>query len=169
MTKYQELGRLHADSVQEQREYADVCREFCQTVLAQFIAYFECPPEAVKVFPPEGADKGTVYTLWGAMQLEEDAAWHVKFSLELPKLIVTFNLHVRFCEEVFYVRIQLLKDDVFEFRRAEEYDFSKVFNKMFARMEDHFQNGFQKWIRKEGEVKTIGFPKPTKPVDNEQE
>ena len=82
MSKFEELCQSYSDARNKYIRFRDECFDFAAQLIKGFVDYYEIPSEQVKIVPThEEVKPNTVYSIRGAMNLDDDTYWHLGLIL----------------------------------------------------------------------------------------
>lgn len=164
MSKFEEICQAYATSRKTYMEYRDACFGFSQTLLEGLIRYLEVPGGRIRLVPVNREpDADAVYTLAGAMHLDEDTYWHLGVLVDLsdpagayPPQAVLLKLLLKRHEATFFVRLGQDEED-FEVRDGHPQDLEAFLEHIYLSIKESYEQGLQQFLIQEESTRKIGF------------
>lgn len=164
MSKYDELCQAYATSRHVYVEYRDACFGFSQALLEAMIHFLEVPDGRIRLVPVNREpDPEAVYSLAGAMHLDEDSYWHFGVVVDLgdpagtfPPQAVLLKLLVKRHEGTFCLKLGQEGEDI-EIREGYSQDLGDFMENVFLTIKESYEQGLQQFLDKEETTRKIGF------------
>jgi len=164
MSKFEELCQAYATSRKAYVDYRDACFGFSQTLLEALIRYLEVPDGRIRLVPVNREpDAEAVYTLGGAMHLDEDTYWHLGVLVDLtdpsgahPPQAVLLKLLLKRHEATFDVRLGQDEED-FEVRDDHPQDLAAFLEHIYLSIKESYEQGLQQFLIQQESTRKIGF------------
>lgn len=164
MTKYQELCSIFTKARNKYFDNRRACLNFTTNFIGGLTNFLQCPEEQVKIFPFEGErEPGFTYTIAGEMKLDNNSFWHLRIGIELhqdsdilPYDIITFPIFIKKPNDHFILKLGS-EGERFEIHDNDEDEFKSVFEQIFKKIKDIYEQDIQKFNEQKNTVKKMGF------------
>ena len=169
MSRFQELCAVIEKDRRRWIDYHKQCLGFSKELVNGLREYLQCPDGCLHCVPTAGErDPDKIYSLAGAMRLNDDPFYHFGVILALdvysPNILVPFL--VRKVNDTFEVRIENV-DQEFKIREDRLDELEAVYQFVFQLIKETFELGFQRWLEqdKQSERPPLGFYRPLPPEE----
>ena len=164
MSKYDELCTAYASSRKAYMDYRDGCFAFAQAVVEALVRYLEVPDGRVRLVPVNREpDPEALYSLAGAMHLDEDTYWHLGAVVDLgdpsgafPPQSVLVRVLLKRCDEGFCLRLGQEEEDL-TVRDGFPQDMAAVTEHIFETIKSSYEQGLQQFLGQQEDTRKIGF------------
>jgi len=163
MSKFDELCQVYAGSRKAYTDYRDTCFAFAQSLVEALIGYLEIPEGQIGFVPVNREpDPAALYTLPGAMHLDEDTFWHFGVVITLadpsggcPPQAVLLKLQLKQHEDAFGVRLGQ-DDEDFWVRPGYPQEMAAFMDHVFTAVKGSYERGLQQFLD-QASTRKIGF------------
>jgi len=164
MSKFEELCKSYATARENYFNYRNACWDFASHLVSGMIDYFQCPKEQVKFIPLKGDEKpGSVYTLMGAMHLDDDTFWHLGVGLTLyiapnvfPHETILLPLLIKKVTDYFIVKLDGHQKE-FKIHIDKTDEFDTFYEFVFQQIQETYEKGLQRFLDQNEATRKIGF------------
>jgi hypothetical protein len=164
MSKYEELCRAYATSRKAYNDYREACYGFAQALVEGLIHHLELPEGQIHFVPVNREpDPEAVYTLAGAMHLDDDTYWHfgVVIALcdpsgEYPPQAALLKILVKRFDGAFAVRLGVEEEDSLVHLDHPQ-ELLAFFDKVYGIIRDSYEQGLQQFLDQQESTRKIGF------------
>ena len=166
MTKYEEILKSYKTAMKRYADYRKECWRFAHKLVNGLINYLKCPKELV-MFDPLNREikEGQIFTLEGAMHLEDDTFWHLGIGINLyrePNIIqerVKLCIMIKGSNKHFIVKLEGINKE-FEIDENKPEEFKTFYDFIFKQITEFYDKGLIQFLEKDKDITTlrnIGF------------
>ncbi len=148
MSKYQEISKTFAESVQIQAQYISECCEFSNVFFSQMAEYLEWPRDQMAFAPDESAQTEEPMCTNSSVRLQDDGNIHfwalftiVRFDNVNHRYQLIFPFKVKKLAESFLLTITGLVEEVL-LSTKDTHEMKKVYEDLFAAMKSYFDTPY---------------------------
>ena len=148
MSKYQELSKTFAESVQLQAQYVNDCCEFSNLFFSQMAEYLEWPRDQMAFAPDEVSQTEEPICTNSSVRLRDDGNIHfwalftiIRFDNVHHRYQLIFPFKVKKLEDSFLLTITGLVEEVLLSTKDTE-EMKNVYENLFAAMNSYFDTPF---------------------------
>ena len=164
MSKFEDLCRAYATSRKNYFDYRDACLKFGTNLVNGMIDYFKCPREQVKFIPlKEDIKPNTMYSLLGAMDLDDDTFWHFGLGLTLyeapnvfPQETALLPLLVKKVDDSFIVKFGTHGEE-FKIHKDKPDEQTAFYEFVFRQIKESYEKALQRFLEQKETSRKIGF------------
>ena len=148
MSKYQELSKTFAESVQLQAQYVNDCCEFSNLFFLQMAEYLEWPRDQMAFAPDEVSQTEEPICTNSSVRLRDDGNIHfwalftiIRFDNVHHRYQLIFPFKVKKLEDSFLMTITGLVEEVL-LSTENTQEMKKVYEDLFAAMKSYFDTPY---------------------------
>lgn len=164
MNGFEEMCAAYARSRVTYFGYREKCFNYMGSLVSEFIRHCGIPEEQIRFVPDnEEPKENTLYSLPGAMHLDEDTFWHVGLRITLyekpnvfPHQPVLLVICVKEMDGKLLVKVGA-KAEAKEVDLTDKNQRETLFRQMIGTVINFFEGSLQEFLEKEAPLKTIGF------------
>ena len=164
MSKFEELCKAYATSRKNYFDYRETCSKFAHTLVRGMVDYFGCPKGQVKFIPlNKEVESGSIYTVMGAIHLDDDTFWHLGVRLTLYKAPNIFphqpfllRLLIKKVDDYFTVKLRT-EGPEFKVHEDKPDEFNSFYEFIFDLIKEDLEKGLQRFLEQNETVRKIGF------------
>jgi len=148
MSKYQELSKTFAESIQLQAKYVSDCCEFSNFLFSQMAEYLEWPRDQIAFAPDETSQTEEPICNSNSVRLRDDGNIHffalftiIRFDNVNHRYQLIFPFKVKKLEDSFLLTITGLVEEVL-LSRENTQEMKNVYENLFAAMKSYFDTPY---------------------------
>ncbi len=162
MSKFEELCKAYATSINNFSKYRDDCKEFASNLREGMSAYFQCPIEFTSLLEEQTQP---LHTLTGLMYLGDDTFWHIGIKITLykepkgglPQDTALLSILIKkIDDDYFIVKLGNIKQK-FTIHNDKEDEFIDFYEFIFEQIKRHYEEGLKDFLEQNETSIKIGF------------